>query len=271
MNSVRHLQTLCEKNTKLFAAINSSDPKLARKSVRSFNTDTEITFFDKPFSEELAIEFKLFDTFFNKTVTSTGESFPTCRKPCAYIRYSVALITAAIGLPVFVLFIPTAVVFLIYSWCYPLIELIRVFIEEGLDFDSFPPLPLYLSFAYTGTLLIMLCLAPNIYKFNRLCTDIVPLGNAGMPPVFFDVVVVKKIEAVCHGEMNWRLLDRVFDSAFGMDITLIIKSYCDPKTLNMGGLYGYRTLQRLQYAVPLGPPAVRGSDELDNSPVNSID
>mmetsp|Transcript_16605 Transcript_16605/g.31114 ORF Transcript_16605/g.31114 Transcript_16605/m.31114 type:complete len:651 (+) Transcript_16605:348-2300(+) len=261
-----------EKTSELFTALDSTDPTVARSTVRSYNTASEFTMFTgKSFTEELATEFKLFETFF-KGRPAEQVQVPSYKQPFATMRYFIALFAAAIGMPAFFLFVPTAVVFLIYSWCYPLIELVRAFaIRNSFDITDIAPLPLYLTLAYTGTLVLLICLAPTIHTFNRMCTDIVALGQGGLPPAYFDVMVVKKIATIHRAEINWHVLDRAFDAMFGMDVTLIIKSFCDSKTLNMEGLYGSRNLRKLNMqAILYVPPKPSLTENTENSDGHSI-
>jgi hypothetical protein len=111
-----------------------------------------------------------------------------------------------IGLPCFLMFLPTTLVFLLYSWFYPLIELLRALVQSGFSFSEIATLPLCLALAYLSAIALMIFLAPTIYAFNRMCTDIVPLGGSGLPPPFFDVAVVKKIETVFNAELSWQHL-----------------------------------------------------------------
>jgi hypothetical protein len=191
-----------KKSADLYKAIQSTDPKHARSTVRDFNThQSEFNLFQKPFSEELSQEWKLFETFFRPR-----DDFPTIKHPCACLRYCVGLFFAAIGFPAFLLLLPTALVFLVYSWVYPVVELIRALIISDFAISSIATLPLCLTLAYLFTITLMLCLAPTIYTFSRLCTDIVPLGGSGLPPQFFDVAVVKQIETVFNAELSWQHL-----------------------------------------------------------------
>ena len=192
---------LNKKQAKLYETLQATDPKLARSTVRDFNTQSEFKWLERPVSEELAAEFKIFETFFKPQ-----DNFSLCKKPFAYMRYCVALFCAVLGIPAFLLFLPTALVFLIYSWCYPLIELVRALVQHDFSIASIATLPLCLTLAYLSAIALMLCLAPTIYTFNRMCTDIVPLGCSGLPPVFFDVAVVKRIETVFHAELSWQHL-----------------------------------------------------------------
>ena len=188
----------------LFQTLQSTktDPKEARSSVRQYNVSRgNITWFDKSLTKDLASDFKTFETFFN-----SRDGFSPCKKPFAYMRYCVALFCAVLGIPAFLLFLPTALVFLIYSWCYPLIELVRALVQHDFSIASIATLPLCLTLAYLSAIALMLCLAPTIYTFNRMCTDIVPLTGSRLPPQFYDVAVVKRIETVFHAELSWQHL-----------------------------------------------------------------
>jgi hypothetical protein len=228
----------------------ASDAKLARARVREYNIQSaEITLFahnNGSFVKSLKDEFAVFKTFFD-----SRDNFPQCRKPAAYIRYCIALFFAAIGLPAFVLFIPVSLCFLFYSWFYPVVELVMALVHNNADLVSIAALPLCLTLAYLFTIVLMLSLAHNIYKFNRLCTDIVPLFGAGLPQCFFDVAVVDRISVVYNSELCWQHLDLFFDDIFGMDVTLLIKSYYSSGHPNLEGLYGSRNLMILMTPVTL--------------------
>ena len=188
----------------LYRNIESTDAKLARSRVREYNTQSEFQFFSddsKPITDSLADEFYIFKTLFK------GEdNFSICSKPCAYLRYCAAVFLAVIGLPSILLLIPMALMFLLYSWFYPVVELVIALVETDLDLASIPPLPLCLTMAYLFIILLMICLAPRIYNFNRLCTDIVPLNSSGLPPCFYDVAVVERINVVYESELCWQFL-----------------------------------------------------------------
>merc|ERR1711937_10187 len=117
----------------------------------------------------------------------------------------------------------------------------------------------------------MLCLAPAIHTFNRMCTDIVPLTGSSLPPVFFDTMVVKRLENVYQAELTWQHLDTVLDYLFGMDVTLIIKSFCDSGTLNIEGLFGRRNMNRLRIAHLRQSNATNDTEGTEESKTDVLD
>ena len=203
----QHNQVYHELNDRvldLLKIVQSSDSKMARNRVREYNTRSDFQIFggdNVSIIHHIKHEFMVFKTFFESRERLSG-----CHQPGAYIRYCCALMFALIGIIAFIFLLPTTMFFLIYSWFYPVVELVIALVQSNLDLVAIPPLSLCLTLAYLFIILLMICLAPNIYKFNRLCTDIVPLNNCGLPPCFYDISVVDRIKEIYESELCWQFL-----------------------------------------------------------------
>ena len=167
------------------------------------------------FSEQnLCKNIQIFETFFR-----SNEAFFENSKPLARMRYYAAHSFFAVAIMLGMLCLISWILFLIYSIFYPHMEFVRTL----LDFSnaSFADLPMLLTVLHLFILMPLLLLAPAVYKFYRVCTDVVPLGYAQMPSQFFDCTVIKRMETMYKTEMCWQYL---VSTSHACSITILLFS-----------------------------------------------
>ena len=189
----------------LIVALKSASPAQGRTIVRQFNAKLflyTMSHLRNVFSEQyLSNNYQIFDTFFR-----SNEAFFANKKPLSHIRYYSAHICFAMVLLLGILGIISWILFLIYSLFYPLLEFVRTLSDSNSD-TNFARLPESLTVMHFFIMVPLLFLAPAVHKFYRtVCTDVVPLGGAGMPPLFFGMTVIKRMETIYKTEICWQYL-----------------------------------------------------------------
>lgn len=222
------------------ALAESLDDTTARSAVRSAHVNYAMQSRYVRLKRELSKRSAIFYALFSQTEAETRDADTSLRIKKRILFY-VGMVFMWIGMIAFVLLVPCFLASTVLGVLFPVIQLLRGVITEGVSSITF--VSIFLTIAYSCLILGLLLLIPFVGEFQLFRTDVVNL--TGFPPIFYEVATVKEIHSRFVQEVDSRILDKNLDNWFGMDVALLIKSFVEPEET----LFEEATLRAFQHRV----------------------
>ena len=172
---------------------------------------------------ELSKRSAIFYELFTETQAQTRDENTTLHIQKMILFY-VGMVFMWIGLVATALLIPCFLASTVLGVLFPIIQLLRGVATSSVASITF--VSIFLTVTYSCLILGLLSLIPYVGEFQLFRTDVINL--TGFPPIFYEIATVKQIHYRFVREFDARLLEKTLDTLFGVDVSLLIKSFVDP-------------------------------------------
>ena len=124
-----------------------------------------------------------------------------------------------IGLICAALFVPAFLSFAFFGEIYPIIQLA----QHSFSLSTVSPLSFFLTVVNIGLLVSLFSMAPFVWSFQAVRTDIVDISC--FPEIFYSMDTIRELQVRFMADIDNRAIDRFLDRKFGRDVVREIKSY----------------------------------------------
>jgi hypothetical protein len=136
-----------------------------------------------------------------------------------YVLISTGVVFMIIGLVCAALFVPAFLSFAFWGEIYPIIQLS----QKSFSLTNVAPLSFFLTVVNIGLLVSLCIMAPFVWSFQAVRTDIVDISS--FPEIFYSMDTIRELQVRFMAEIDNRAIDRFLDRKFGRDVVREIKLF----------------------------------------------